>query len=94
MPICTLAITNVPSRNANARPSSDNSYFVWVDLTAAYAQTGDMTKAAAAKAELLRRVPDFSISRFERKQFSNNPIWVKGVREHFVPGWRKAGLPE
>jgi adenylate cyclase len=74
--------------------ASDNSYFVWVDLTAAYAQTGDMTKAAAAKAELLRRVPDLSISRLERKQFSNNPTWVKETREHFLPGLRQAGLPE
>ncbi len=73
---------------------SDDWYWTWVALTAAYAQTGDTTKAAAAKAELLRRVPDFSISRFERKQFSNNPIWVKEIREHLIPGWRKAGVPE
>jgi hypothetical protein len=34
-------------------------------LTAAYAQKGDMPKAAASKAELLRRRPGFSIARFK-----------------------------
>ena len=74
--------------------AGDNGYQNWMRLTAAYAQTGDMTKAAAAKAELLRSMPTFTISRFEARQFSNNPIWVKEVREHLIPGWRKAGVPE
>jgi TolB-like protein len=74
--------------------ASDNSHLIWIDLTAAYAQTGDMTKAAAAKAELLRRVPTFTMSRFEAKQFSNNPQWQQEIRTHFIPGLRKAGVPE
>ncbi len=74
--------------------AGDDGYQIWMRLTAAYAQTGDMTKAAAAKTELLRSMPTFTISRFEARQFSNNPIWVKEVREHLIPGWRKAGVPE
>ena len=69
-------------------------YGLWLDLAAAYAQTGDMTKAAAAKAELMRRAPTFSISRFERRQFSNNPTWLREMRTHVIPGLRMAGVPE
>jgi hypothetical protein len=74
--------------------ASDNDYWVYLDLTAAYAQTGDMARAAAAKAQLMRRVPDFTIARLEAKQFSNHPIWVEEIRTHFIPGLRKAGVPE
>ena len=74
--------------------ANDNDYWTYLDLTAAYAQTGDMVKAAAAKAQLMRRVPDFSISRLEAKQFSNNPIWIEEIRTHFIAGLRKAGVPE
>ena len=73
---------------------SDNSYFVYLQLTAAYAQAGDSAKAAKAKAELMRRVPDFTIARFEQKQFSTDPIAVEEVRRHVIPGLRKAGVPE
>jgi class 3 adenylate cyclase len=71
-----------------------NDYWVYVDLTAAYAQTGDMARAAAAKAEVMKRAPDLTISRLLAKQFSNNPVWNEEIRTRFVPGWRKAGLPE
>jgi adenylate cyclase len=74
--------------------ADSNNYLVYFDLTAAYAQTGDMVRAKAAKAELMRRVPDFTIARFEAKQFSNNPVWVEEVRTRFIPGLRKAGVPE
>jgi adenylate cyclase len=74
--------------------ADDNNYLVYFDLAAAYAQTGDMARAAEAKAQLMKRVPDFTISRFEAKQFSNNPIWVEEVRTRFIPGLRKAGVPK
>ena len=74
--------------------ADNNDYWVYLDLTAAYAQTGDMTRAAAAKAQLMKRVPDFTISRLEAKQFSNNPVWNEEIRTHFIPGLRKAGVPE
>jgi TolB-like protein len=74
--------------------ASDNFYWLYLDLIAAYAETGDMARAAAAKDQLLKRVPDFTISRLLAKQFSNNPVWSEEIRTRFVPGWRKAGLPE
>jgi tetratricopeptide (TPR) repeat protein len=74
--------------------AGDNDYWVYLDLTAAYAQTGDMVKAAAAKAQLMRRVPDLTIARLEAKQFSNHPVWIEEIRTHFIPGLRKAGVPE
>jgi hypothetical protein len=67
---------------------------VYVDLTAAYAQTGDSARAAAAKAQLMKRAPDFTISRLEAKRFSNHPVWVEEIRTHFITGLRKAGVPE
>ena len=74
--------------------ADNNDYWVYLDLTAAYAQSGDMARAAAAKTQLMKRVPDFTISRLEAKQFSNNPIWVEEIRTRFNPGLRKAGVPE
>jgi tetratricopeptide (TPR) repeat protein len=44
-------------------------YWVYLDLAAPYAQTGDMARAATAKTEVLKRVPDFTISRFLAKRF-------------------------
>src|SRR4029079_16094494 len=56
--------------------AGDNDYWVYLDLTTAYAQTGDMERAAAAKAELMKRVPDFTISRLDAKRFSTHPVWI------------------
>ena len=71
-----------------------NDYWVYLDLAAAYAQTGDMARAATAKAQLMKRVPDFTIARLEAKQFSNNPTWQREIRDNFISGLRKAGVPE
>jgi adenylate cyclase len=71
-----------------------DTYFEYLYLAAAYAQMGDMARAAAAKAELLRRVPEFTIGRLEGKQLSNDPTFVQQTRENLLPGLRKAGVPE
>jgi class 3 adenylate cyclase/TolB-like protein len=77
------------------RASVDSpDYWIYLVLTAAYAQTDDLARAEAAKAQLMKRVPDFTISRFLAKQFSNNPRWIEQIRTHVVPGLRKAGVPE
>jgi len=47
-----------------------------------------------AQAQLLKQVPDFTISRLEAKQFSNNRVWIDEIRTHFITGLRKAGVPE
>ena len=74
--------------------ADNNDYWVYLDLTAAYAQTGDLARAAVAKAQLMKRVPDFTISRLEAKKFSNHPVWIEEIRTHFIAGLRKAGVPE
>jgi Flp pilus assembly protein TadD len=74
--------------------ADNNDYWVYLDLTAAYAQTGDTVRAAAAKAQLMQRAPDFTIARLEAKQFSNHPLWIEEIRTHFIPGLRKVGVPE
>jgi adenylate cyclase len=74
--------------------ADDNGYWTYLDLTAAYAQNGDMARAAAAKAQLMKRVPDFTIARLEAKKFSNHPVWIEEIRTHFIAGLRKAGVPE
>ncbi|TMH69516.1 MAG: hypothetical protein E6H48_01955 [Betaproteobacteria bacterium] len=74
--------------------ADNNDYWVYLDLTAAYAQTGDLVRAAVAKAQLMKRVPDFTISRLEAKKFSNHPVWIEEIRTHFIAGLRKAGVPE
>jgi adenylate cyclase len=63
-------------------------------LTAAYAQTGDRAKAAVSKAELLRRRPGFSIAQFNALGLSDNPVFLQQNETNFIPGLRKAGIPE
>jgi len=68
----------------------------WVDLflAAAYANHGDVAKAAAAKAEVLRLVPGYSIARLKANGYFLNPDFIRLAEEHFYSGLRKAGLPE
>ena len=77
------------------RASVDSpDYWIYLVLTAAYAQTGDVARAEAAKLQMVKRVPDLTISRFLAKQFSNDPHWIEQIRTNVIPGLRKAGVPE
>jgi adenylate cyclase len=71
----------------------------WVEylyLTAAYAQSGDLQKAAGSKTELLLLKPDFSIRRYQTMvaRFSANPVYQRLTQERVLAGLRKAELPE
>jgi tetratricopeptide (TPR) repeat protein len=68
---------------------------VWVDmnLAAAYANHGNMAKAAIAKAEVLRRQPGQTIATLKNAD-SLNPDYLRIADEHFYSGLRKAGIPE
>ena len=68
----------------------------YVNLTAAYAQSGELQKAAISKAELLRLRPDFSIGRYRAMiaRFSDNPAYERLTEERLLAGLRKAGVPE
>jgi len=48
---------------------SERYWWIHVPLAAAYANNGDMEKAAAAKAEVLRSVPGYTISRVRANRY-------------------------
>jgi TolB-like protein/class 3 adenylate cyclase/Flp pilus assembly protein TadD len=73
------------------RKKGEPSVWAQAVLTMSYAQLNRHAEAEAARAELLRRYPDFSM---ERALGDFGPIPDKSVRERYMEGTRKAGLPE
>jgi hypothetical protein len=73
---------------------------MWTDwltherLAAAYANHGDMEKAAASKAEVLRAVPGFTISQLRARRYSDHPEYQRLAEKFWYEGLRKAGIPE
>jgi adenylate cyclase len=64
-------------------------------LAAAYANHGELAKAAAAKAEALRTVPGLTIAQLRAKRWSDNPEYRQlAAEKYFYEGLRKAGFPE
>jgi predicted Zn-dependent protease len=63
-------------------------------LAAAYAQTGDAENAAAARAEVLRVVPGYTIAGHKSKGYSMNPEYIRLAEAHLYEGMRKAGFAE
>jgi hypothetical protein len=63
-------------------------------LIGAYAQKGDVAKAAAAKAEALKRDRDLSIARLKALRLWRNPAFLQQMEVHLFAGLRKAGIPE
>jgi len=59
-------------------------------LAACYALTDDIDRSKHHAAEVLRLMPEFSISRFVPKELYR----LSSDREHLADGLRKAGLPE
>ena len=75
--------------------ATDESWHVHLYLTAAYAQKGDMVRAAEAKVRLLRYEPALTLqtlsgllNRPDAQRFREQ--WDK----HITAGLRKAGIPE
>ena len=80
---------------ACARAAALNNW--WLNqlyLCAAYAQTGDLSKAALAKAALLKQQPGYTVSRYQQTYPGSKPAFFELFNEHIAPGLRKAGLPE
>jgi class 3 adenylate cyclase/TolB-like protein len=71
----------------------DTWYFDHVLLAAAYANKSEATKAAA-KAELDKRLPGYTISILKSKGYSSQPNYGQQAETHLYPGLRKAGIPE
>jgi len=63
-------------------------------LVAAYAQKGDMAKAAVEKTKLLKLQPKITIAWLNASRVSNNPIYLQQREASVLSGLRKAGIPE
>lgn len=63
-------------------------------LAAAYANQGDLSKAAVARAQVLRTVPDYTLAQLRAKRYSDNPEYLKLAEKYLYAGLRKAGIPE
>jgi adenylate cyclase len=64
-------------------------------LAVAYAKKGDLVKAKATTAELLRIAPNFRLSNIGIYPFPSSPEAYKKLwREVYMPAANKAGLPE
>jgi tetratricopeptide (TPR) repeat protein len=77
------------------RSASEEEYWiVHVYLAIAYAQLGDLQRAAAARERVLRRRPDFTIDWYRRltKQFSDSPKQWEQWEANLYPGLHKAGF--
>jgi TolB-like protein/tetratricopeptide (TPR) repeat protein len=71
-----------------------DDYPIYLFLTAAYAQRGEMAKALTAKAQLLKLQPGYTIARFRTLRMSDEPAYWQQAEAHILSGLRKAGLPE
>jgi tetratricopeptide (TPR) repeat protein len=71
-----------------------NHWFIHLALAAAYANHGEMAKAAASKAEVLRTVPGLTIAQLRAKRRSDNPEYLKLAEKYWYDGLRNAGFPE
>ena len=72
----------------------DNNWGVQLFLVAAYANKGDLSKAAAAKAQALKTVPGYTISQLRAKRYSEVPEYLELAEKYWYAGLRKAGIPE
>jgi len=78
-----------------ARAAALNNW--WLNqlyLCAAYAQAGDLSNAALAKAALLKQQPGYTVSRYRHVYPASKPAFFELVSKHIAVGLRKAGLPE
>jgi adenylate cyclase len=72
----------------------DNWWLPNVYLLAAYAQNGDATNVAAAKAMALRLRPGLSISDLRALWYFDSPDLIHQTEAQLLAGLRKAGIPE
>ena len=72
----------------------NTDWVVQLFLIAAYANHGDMAKAQAAKAQVLKVVPGYAISKLKAKRYSEVPEYSMIAEEYWYAGLRKAGIPD
>ena len=66
----------------------------YIHIAAAYANHGDQEKAVAAKDELLRIAPGYTISQLRAKRYSDHPDYQRLAEKYWYEGLRRAGIPE
>ena len=78
-----------------ARAETPKSPIPLSNLAVAYAKKGDLVKAKATTAELLRIAPNFRLSNDGLYPFPSSPeAYKKLYAEVYMPAVNKAGLPE
>jgi len=77
-----------------ARAKGSENFMLALSMAAAHAHLGDAANAAAAKAEVLRAVPGYTIAAHRSRGYSANPEYVRLVEEHLYSGMRKVGFAE
>jgi tetratricopeptide (TPR) repeat protein len=79
-------------QNCERAMATDDSWLVDAYLTAAYAQKGDIARAAEAKARLLEGQPGFTLEvpRGADERRGEEWLWDRQI----TAGLRKAGIPE
>jgi tetratricopeptide (TPR) repeat protein len=78
-----------------ARAEDPKGLLTLSNLAVAYAKKGDLVKAKATTAELLRIAPNFRLSNTSYHPFPSSPEAYKKLwRELYMPAANKAGLPE
>jgi TolB-like protein/class 3 adenylate cyclase len=68
-------------------------WLAYVDLAADYAWTSQMKEAKSAVSELLKLMPNYTVTKWATAGFSDNPEFLVEY-QRIVEGLRKAGLPE
>ncbi|HEU0200174.1 MAG TPA: tetratricopeptide repeat protein [Burkholderiaceae bacterium] len=68
----------------------DDTWIIYVYLTAAYSHEGEVAKAEAAKAALLQRRPGFAIADIKAGRFSDVPAYWQQIETHVFTGLRKS----
>jgi TolB-like protein len=77
------------------RASGRSDYWpIHLALAAAYANHGEIAKAAVAKAEVLRIIPGLTIAQLRAKRSSDSPEYLALAERYWYEGLLKAGLPE
>jgi adenylate cyclase len=77
-----------------ARGLYQDDLIVGLFLAAAYANHGDLAKAAAAKADVLRIAPGYTVAQLRAKRYSDQPEYQRIAEKYWYEGLRKAGFPE
>lgn len=72
----------------------DNWWVTYMFLTAAYAHQGELAKALAAKAQVLKHQPGLSIARLKAIRVSDNPVFWEQTEAYVFAGLCQAGIPE